>query len=99
MVNDIKKGKIYISSFSDADMVIIAVTDNGTGIKPDDMDSIFESFYTTKKMGEGLGLGLPIIQGIVRDYNGTIGADNIGTGGASFKLMFPAFIKEQALRN
>ncbi len=94
LVNDIEKGEICISSFLNDNMVIIVVTDNGTGIKPDDMDSIFESFYTTKKMGEGLGLGLPIIQGIVRDYNGTIIAENTKTGGASFKLMFPAYVKE-----
>lgn len=93
--DDIEKGRICISSFFDENTVVIVVKDNGTGIKPEDMGSIFESFYTTKKMGEGLGLGLPIIQGIVRDYNGTIGAENIEAGGASFKLMFPAYIKDR----
>ena len=54
------------------------------------MDSIFESFYTTKEMGEGLGLGLPIIQGIVKDYNGTISVKSSPGEGATFQLLFPA---------
>ena len=90
---DIEKGMMTISSFSDYENVGVTISDNGAGIEPDQMDSIFESFYTTKEMGEGLGLGLPIIQGIVKDYNGTISVKSRPGNGAVFKIMFPAHLK------
>ena len=53
-------------------------------------ENIFESFFTTKEMGEGLGLGLPIIQGIVRDYNGSISVESTPGSHTSFRILFPA---------
>lgn len=94
-LRDIEKGKITISTFSDGRSVGFTLTDNGTGIDPDQKERIFESFYTTKAMGEGLGLGLPIIHGIVTDYNGTVSVSNTLGQGASFKLMFPACQKDR----
>lgn len=91
---DIEKGRITISTFSDSDNVCVVLSDNGTGIEPDQMDSIFESFYTTKEMGEGMGLGLPIVQGIVRNYNGIITVESRPGSGTSFKIMFPSHSKE-----
>jgi PAS domain S-box-containing protein len=91
---DIAKGEITISSFCDKKNVALVVTDNGTGIKAQDVEKIFESFYTTKEMGEGMGLGLPIIQGIVKDYNGTISVKSIDGKGASFKILFPVYLKK-----
>ena len=93
---DIEKGRISITSFSDSRDVGITLSDNGIGIDPDQKERIFESFYTTKEMGEGLGLGLPIIHGIVRDYNGTISVDSTLGHGACFRLLFPAVIPEQS---
>ena len=90
----ISKGEITISSFHDKENVAIVVADNGTGIKAQETEKIFESFYTTKEMGEGMGLGLPIIQGIVRDYNGTISVKSIEGKGASFKILFPVYLKQ-----
>lgn len=88
--NDIDRGKIRIHTFFDGDTVAIEVMDNGMGIDPDHRDSIFESFYTTKEMGEGLGLGLPIIQGIIKDYNGTISVSSEPGQGTCFRISFPA---------
>jgi PAS domain S-box-containing protein len=85
------KGEIVISTFHDADKVGMVISDNGTGIKADKLNKIFESFYTTKEMGEGMGLGLPIIQGIVRDYNGTISVESNEGKGTSFKILFTAY--------
>ncbi len=87
---DIGKGEIVITTFSDGQNVGINLSDNGMGIDPDQKGLIFESFYTTKEMGEGLGLGLPIIHGIVRDYNGTISVVSTPGNGATFRLLFPA---------
>ncbi|MBU8910710.1 MAG: PAS domain S-box protein [Desulfobacterales bacterium] len=91
---DIEKGKIAISTFLDSENVGISISDNGAGIEPNQMDSIFESFYTTKEMGEGLGLGLSITQGIIRDYSGTITVDSQPGIGTSFRIIFPAHSKE-----
>jgi two-component system NtrC family sensor kinase len=55
------------------DCVFIAVQDQGTGIRAEDLSHIFEPFFTTKKTGEGTGLGLPIAQGIVQEHGGWIG--------------------------
>ncbi|MCF6246038.1 MAG: ATP-binding protein [Desulfobacula sp.] len=87
---NIEKGRITITTFFNGQDVGITLSDNGTGIAPDQKERIFESFYTTKEMGEGLGLGLPIIHGIVRDYNGTISVSSKPGAGASFRLLFPA---------
>ncbi len=95
---DIEHGKIEIASFSDGQMVALTVTDNGIGIRPEQMDTIFDSFFTTKEMGEGMGLGLPIIQGIVRDYNGTISVESTPLNGTSFKILFPAQIQNLSQR-
>jgi two-component system NtrC family sensor kinase len=52
--------------------VVVAVSDTGIGIDPEVNSQIFEAFFTTKKMGEGMGLGLSITNGIVEDYGGKI---------------------------
>lgn len=82
-------GKIIIQTFSMNHQIGIDIEDNGTGIDPDITESIFESFYTTKPMGEGLGLGLPIIKGIVKDYNGTITVSSRPGKGTVFRILFP----------
>lgn len=81
---------IRIKTASENGRVVLSVTDNGTGIPADVQHRIFESFFTTKQMGEGMGLGLAISMGIVEDYGGTIDVDsNIGEG-TRFRLTFPA---------
>jgi len=95
-LKDIEKGKISILTFSDMENVGFDISDNGTGIEPERINSIFESFYTTKEMGEGLGLGLPIIRGIVKDYNGTISVKSTLYKGSNFRIMFPACLKDNA---
>ncbi|HKK00193.1 MAG TPA: ATP-binding protein [Desulfotignum sp.] len=92
-MTDDQKGHILIHTFSDHSNAVLEITDNGIGIAPERMNSIFESFYTTKEMGEGLGLGLPIIQGIVKDYKGTISVKSTPGKGTCFQIIFPAHHK------
>lgn len=87
---DIDRGRISITTFLEGRNVGMTLSDNGIGIAPDQTKRIFESFYTTKAMGEGLGLGLPIVRGIVRDYNGSISVISTPGQGAGFRLLFPA---------
>jgi two-component system, NtrC family, C4-dicarboxylate transport sensor histidine kinase DctB len=69
---------------TEGDTVTLTVRDNGTGIKP--TSTVFEPFYTSKKPGEGVGLGLAISSGIVADHGGRITARNMPEGGAAFDI-------------
>ena len=65
----------------------LTVRDNGHGIE--DLDALFEPFYTTKQPGEGVGLGLAISSGIVNDLGGRLTARNGEEGGAVFEMQLP----------
>ena len=73
------------------DTVTLSVRDNGRGI--DDVDQLFEPFYTTKKPGEGIGLGLAISAGIATDLGGSLTARNGQNGGAIFELQLPRILE------
>ena len=74
------------------DAVHLTVQDNGHGIT--NLESLFEPFYTTKKPGEGVGLGLAISSGIVTDLGGRLTARNAPGGGAVFEVTLPTLARE-----
>ncbi|MGR3637087.1 MAG: ATP-binding protein [Shimia sp.] len=74
--------------------VTISVTDQGVGIPQDKLQKVFEPFYTTKKTGEGTGLGLSTAYGIVKQTGGYIFIDSTVGEGTRFSLMFPAYLGE-----
>ena len=74
-------------ALSTEDAAMLVVRDNGPGIS--DLDKLFEPFWTTKKPGEGVGLGLAISSGIVADLGGRLTARNGEDGGAVFELTLP----------
>ena len=65
----------------------LTIRDNGHGIE--DLDALFEPFYTTKQPGDGVGLGLAISSGIVNDLGGRLLARNAEGGGAVFEMQLP----------
>lgn len=77
-------GRVEIEVTATEEQVRIAVRDNGTGIAPDALPRLFEPFYTTKEIGQGLGLGLAISSSIVREFGGQLVAGNAEGGGAEF---------------
>ncbi|MDI3337355.1 ATP-binding protein [Defluviimonas aestuarii] len=72
------------------DYVIVRVTDQGCGISPEQLPKIFEPFYTTKRQGEGTGLGLSTAYGIIKQTGGFIFCDTVPGQGTTFSLYFPA---------
>ena len=72
------------------DTVILTIRDNGSGIA--DIDKVFEPFYTSKKPGDGVGLGLAISSGIVADHGGRLTARNLAEGGAAFDVALPVLV-------
>lgn len=73
--------------------VRLRVVDQGVGIPPEKLSKIFEPFYTTKRTGEGTGLGLSTAYGIVKQSGGFIFVDSTLVGGTVFSLYFPVHDK------
>jgi signal transduction histidine kinase len=69
---------------------VLKVRDNGSGIGPEHLDKIFDPFYTTKDVGEGMGLGLSICYRIVQEYDGRISVRTEPGKYCEFTLEFPA---------
>jgi two-component system NtrC family sensor kinase len=70
--------------------VAVKISDTGAGIAPENLERIFDPFYTTKDIGEGTGLGLAVSTRIVGEHGGAIEAANLPGGGASFTVYLPA---------
>ena len=80
--------KIVCATWQDAEMVVLDVSDNASGISEDVQKHLFEPFFTTKP-GEGMGLGLSLAQSIVESYGGRITAFNNTTSGATLRVELP----------
>ena len=75
----------------DGEFGMIEVSDTGPGIRPDVMAKIFEPFFTTKAVGEGTGLGLSTVYGIVKQADGWIHVESKLGEGATFRIFLPVF--------
>jgi len=81
----------------EGDYVILRVSDTGVGISPQDMERIFEPFYTKKVMARGgTGLGMTVVWGTVKDHKGYIDIQSTEGKGTTFTLYFPVTRKEVA---
>jgi CheY-like chemotaxis protein len=75
---------------NEGDYVALSIVDTGAGISPEDMNHIFEPFYTKKKMGRsGTGLGMAVVWGVVKDHHGYIDFESDQGQGSRFTLYFP----------
>jgi nitrogen-specific signal transduction histidine kinase/ActR/RegA family two-component response regulator len=72
----------------------LRVRDNGTGMPPEVMERIFEPFYTTRAHGEGSGMGLAMVHGIVRNHGGVILVESVPGGGSTFTIYLPVIDRE-----
>lgn len=76
--------------------VLVEIRDTGTGIPRDIIDKIFDPFFTTKELGQGTGLGLSTVIGIVKGHGGFMDVESSLGRGTSFKVFLPANITELA---
>lgn len=87
-----KRGTLKILVDMNDDFVNVEIKDNGCGIKEDDIDRIFDPFYTTKPRGEGTGLGLDIVKKIVYKHKGDIIIQSQVGKGTTFSILLPVNI-------
>ncbi|MCA9420901.1 MAG: response regulator, partial [Nitrospira sp.] len=78
-----------VPGLSAGDYVLIQVTDTGTGIPPDIQRHIFEPFFTTKEPGQGTGMGLAMVYGIVKNHRGYIGVTSSLGCGTTMRVYLP----------
>lgn len=77
------------SSLADA-LATITIADTGTGIDPENLNKVFQPFFTTKSIGEGTGLGLAVVHGIIKGHGGSVFVASTVDEGTTFTISFPA---------
>lgn len=84
-----------IMNMPQGDYISILVKDTGVGIPLENRSRVFEPFFTTKPVGQGTGLGLAQVYGIIQQHEGFIDFDSHPTNGTCFKIFLPALISDQ----
>jgi PAS domain S-box-containing protein len=88
------RGTLTITTERDGNVIRASFTDDGLGIRKENMGHLFDPFFTTKEVGKGTGLGLSICHGIITEHGGKIYAESEQKKGATFTLELP--IKQKA---
>jgi signal transduction histidine kinase len=83
------KGDVWIRTSEVGDQALITVKDSGCGIPEEQLNRIFEPFYTTKDVGQGTGLGLSISHKIIEEHHGQIDVESTPGNGTQFRISLP----------
>ncbi len=81
--------QIEVTTYDDEVNVYISIKDNGTRISQQNINKIYDPFFTTKKEGQGTGLGLSIAYGLIKDILGDIKVDSVMGEYTNFTLVIP----------
>ena len=90
-----QKLKSRFPGLEDRQYINLTFKDTGTGMDAGTADRIFEPFFTTKPVGEGTGLGLSVVHGIVKNLGGEIFAESIPGKGSTFTILLPCMEEEK----
>jgi two-component system NtrC family sensor kinase len=82
-------GTLTVRIYSEKGFVFVEFADTGVGIAKDNLDKIFDSFFTTKSSVKGVGLGLSVCYGFIRDHGGDITVESRQHEGARFRISLP----------
>jgi two-component system NtrC family sensor kinase len=82
-------GKVMVVTKQKGRMISLTVKDTGTGMAAEVKKKIFEPFFTTKAVGQGTGLGLSVVQGIIESHNGSITVSSVPGKGSKFEILLP----------
>jgi PAS domain S-box-containing protein len=91
---DVYISENQISDLSAGPFIELKVSDTGIGMDASVMEQIFNPFFTTKKLGEGTGMGLSVVHGIVKSHGGAITVDSTLGKGSTFHVFFPKIERE-----
>jgi signal transduction histidine kinase len=86
---DLAERRVRVRTSSDGEQVSISIADNGTGMSDAVKARVFEPFFTTKSVGEGTGLGMAIVYGIISDHGGDIAIETMPGAGTEFIITLP----------
>lgn len=78
-------------SFTEKEYIVTSIRDNGAGIEPEVQGKIFDPFFTTREVGLGMGMGLSIVDRIVRSFSGFIKVESAPGQGSCFSVYLPAY--------
>lgn len=87
-LENVQGGVIEITTGQDEDLVCVTVRDNGSGIPEEMASRIFDPFFTTKAVGKGTGLGLDVVQRILKQHKGRVTIESV-PGNTAFNVCFP----------
>jgi CheY-like chemotaxis protein len=96
--NHFKKGEpVPVPDMKPGHYLALKVRDNGSGMQPEIVERIFDPFFTTKAHGEGTGLGLSVVHGIIKSHGGFIRVESEPEKGSAFHIYLPKIEKREAL--
>ncbi len=79
--------------------VNLTVSDTGHGVSKEEIDRVFDPYFTTKEVGKGTGMGLAVVHGIVKEHNGMITLESKPGKGTTFSIFFPAVEKDAVIES
>jgi signal transduction histidine kinase len=82
-------GWVRVSGKVEEETIVLSIEDNGAGVRPEDRAKLFTPFFTTKEVGVGMGLGLTIVNRVVRSLGGTISVSSELGAGTQFLVRLP----------
>lgn len=94
-----KEKEIKIDINHQGEFVRVTIADSGSGIAPEDIEKIFDPFFSTKPSGQGTGLGLYICNGIIKAHKGEITCESKLGAGTKFKILLPIDIRKRGGQN